>query len=86
MFVNDLLSMCHLWPRRFATPGRVARSTNLAFGTVSGGRSVYEVLERIRRELARICEFCETAENGASALETLMPLRIKYNLVAGVMQ
>lgn len=39
-----------------------------------------------RRELARICEFCETAENGASALEELLSLRIKYNLIAGVVE
>lgn len=39
-----------------------------------------------RRELARICEFCETAANGASALEKLLPLRTKYNLLAGVVE
>jgi DNA phosphorothioation system restriction enzyme len=47
--------------------------------------AVFNVERKLfRRELARICEFCETAENGASALETLLPLRVKYNLIAGV--
>jgi DNA phosphorothioation system restriction enzyme len=54
---------------------------------MGGGESdaVFNLERKLfRRELARICEFCETAENGASALETLLPLRIKYNLLAGV--
>lgn len=34
------------------------------------------------RELQRICEFCDSAENGPAALHILKPLRIKYNLVA----
>jgi len=35
-----------------------------------------------QRELERIVEFCETAENGPAALHELEPLRRKYNLVA----
>jgi len=47
--------------------------------------AVFNVERKLfRRELARICEFCETAENGASALGTLLPLRVKYNLISGV--
>jgi superfamily II DNA or RNA helicase len=34
------------------------------------------------RELARILEFCATAENGPAALHELEPLRRRYNLVA----
>ena len=34
------------------------------------------------RELGRIHEFCETAENGPSALKSLQDLRIQYNLLA----
>lgn len=47
--------------------------------------AVFNVERKLfRRELARICEFCDTAENGASALQALLPLRTKYNLIAGV--
>jgi len=35
-----------------------------------------------KRELVRICEFCETAENGAEALASLLDLRRMYNLLA----
>ncbi len=50
----------------------------------SDSDAVFNVERKLfRRELARVCEFCETAENGASALETLLPLRIKYNLLSG---
>ena len=40
-------------------------------------------LERrfLHRELTRIIEFCRTAENGAEALASLLPLRLKYNLL-----
>jgi DNA phosphorothioation system restriction enzyme len=34
------------------------------------------------RELGRILEFCETAENGPVALKSLQHLRIEYNLLA----
>ncbi len=36
-----------------------------------------------RRELARIVEFCQMAENGPEALGSLRELRIKHNLLAG---
>ncbi|MCH2046048.1 MAG: DEAD/DEAH box helicase family protein [Saprospiraceae bacterium] len=41
-------------------------------------------LERkfFRRELSRIQDFCETAENGQTALGSLQALRIKYNLIS----
>ena len=41
-------------------------------------------LERrfFRRELSRILDFCNTAENGASALRTLKDLRLKYNTIS----
>lgn len=35
-----------------------------------------------RRELGRISDFCETAENGPEALQKLQDLRRKYNLLA----
>ena len=35
-----------------------------------------------KRELIRICEFCETAENGPEALTGLLGLRRQYNLLA----
>jgi DNA phosphorothioation system restriction enzyme len=35
-----------------------------------------------KRELARICEFCETAENGPEALAGLLDLRRKYDLLS----
>jgi DNA phosphorothioation system restriction enzyme len=35
-----------------------------------------------RRELARISEFCQTAENGPEALNTLRDLRVTHNLIA----
>ncbi len=35
-----------------------------------------------KRELARIMEFCETAENGMSALNQLQELRNHYNLLS----
>jgi DNA phosphorothioation system restriction enzyme len=35
-----------------------------------------------RRELVRITDFCETAENGPEALQSLQNLRKKYNLLA----
>jgi DNA phosphorothioation system restriction enzyme len=35
-----------------------------------------------RRELARIGEFCRTAENGPDALHDLYSLRLKYNLIS----
>lgn len=34
-----------------------------------------------KRELGRICEFCETAENGPEALGALLDLRRRYNLL-----
>lgn len=37
----------------------------------------------LRRELARIVEFCQMAENGPEALGSLRELRIKHNLLAG---
>jgi DNA phosphorothioation system restriction enzyme len=36
-----------------------------------------------RRELTRIVEFCQMAENGPEALGSLRELRIKHNLLAG---
>ena len=36
-----------------------------------------------RRELRRIVEFCNTAENGPEALNSLRELRLAYNLLAG---
>lgn len=41
-------------------------------------------LERrfFQRELARITEFCQTAENGPDALHALRELRLAYNLIA----
>lgn len=33
------------------------------------------------RELKRVVQFCQTAENGAVALDTLLPLRLRYNLL-----
>ena len=35
-----------------------------------------------KRELIRICEFCETADNGPEALSRLLDLRRQYNLLA----
>ena len=35
-----------------------------------------------KRELIRICEFCETAENGPEALASLLDLRRQYNLLS----
>ncbi len=35
-----------------------------------------------KRELMRICEFCETAENGPEALNNLLSLRRQYNLLS----
>jgi len=35
-----------------------------------------------QRELKRIVEFCQTAENGPEALHSLHDLRVKYNLLA----
>ena len=35
-----------------------------------------------KRELVRICEFCETAENGPEALASLLDLRRQYNLLS----
>jgi DNA phosphorothioation system restriction enzyme len=35
-----------------------------------------------KRELVRICEFCETAENGPEALAGLLDLRRQYNLLS----
>ncbi|MBN1546918.1 MAG: hypothetical protein JW902_09680, partial [Syntrophaceae bacterium] len=47
--------------------------------------AMFNVERRLfRKELARICEFCETADNGETALDTLLPLRTRYNLLAGV--
>ena len=42
-------------------------------------------LERrfFQRELARIVEFCQIAENGPEALNVLHALRLKYNLLSG---
>ena len=41
-------------------------------------------LERkfFQRELSRISEFCQTAENGAEALHILRDIRMRYNLIA----
>jgi len=41
-------------------------------------------LERrfFKRELNRILDFCNTAENGTSALQTLKDLRLKYNAIS----
>jgi hypothetical protein len=35
-----------------------------------------------RRELKRVTEFCQTAENGPEALHVLQAVRIKLNLIA----
>jgi DNA phosphorothioation system restriction enzyme len=35
-----------------------------------------------KRELIRICEFCQTADNGPEALASLLGLRRQYNLLA----
>jgi superfamily II DNA or RNA helicase len=51
------------------------------------GDKTFNIERRLfKRELKRICEFCETAENSASAMETLLPLRKKYNLLGGVVE
>jgi superfamily II DNA or RNA helicase len=41
-------------------------------------------LERrfFKRELNRILNFCNTAENGATALQSLKDLRLKYNSIS----
>jgi superfamily II DNA or RNA helicase len=35
-----------------------------------------------KRELARIHDFCNTAENGQTALNNLKDLRLKYNAIS----
>ena len=45
--------------------------------------SAFNIERRLfQRELRRILEFCETAENGPAALHTLYLLRKRYNLLA----
>ena len=48
-----------------------------------GGDDADFNLERrlFRRELARVLEFCKTAENGPAALNVLQALRVRYNLL-----
>jgi DNA phosphorothioation system restriction enzyme len=53
-----------------------------------GGDDTAFNLERrlFRRELTRVLEFCQTAENGPAALATLQHLRIRYNLLGDATQ
>lgn len=45
--------------------------------------SAYNLERRFfKRELARILEFCNTAENGQTALNALKELRLKYNMIS----
>ena len=41
-------------------------------------------LERrlFKRELTRIMDFCNTADNGSAALNALKNLRLKYNIIS----
>lgn len=49
-----------------------------------GDDHAFNVERRLfQRELRRILEFCDTAENGAAALHQLHGLRGRYNLLAG---
>jgi superfamily II DNA or RNA helicase len=50
-------------------------------GSISDGAFNLE-RNMFQRELVRILEFCESAENGPSALLDLHPLRLQYNMLA----
>ena len=49
-----------------------------------GDDKAFNIERRLfQRELRRILEFCDTAENGPTALHKLQPLRQRYNLLSG---